>query len=156
MFICLDNLIRTELNHEEVLLIPEPNYFKLINLQLLKFSEKSSIISNLPRKDSFIIDQFQKQIEILGFERELEIKYVQENLKLPQSESVIEICKKNFPELNFDDFLHNKNKIEQGYILISNKSKIYIEADSSQGIFYGIQTLIQLMNSTSTKKLISQ
>ncbi len=156
MFICLDNLIRTELNHEEVLLIPEPRYFKLINLQLLKFSEKSSIISNLPRKDSFIIDQFQKQLEIFGFERELEIKYVQENLKLPQSESIIEICKEKFPKLDFDYFLHNKNKIEQGYILISNESKIYIEADSSQGIFYGIQTLIQLMNSTPTKKLISQ
>ena len=156
MFICLDNLIRTELNHEEVLLIPEPRYFKLLNLQLLKFSEKSSIISNLPRKDSFIIDQFQKQLEIFGFERKLEIKYVEENLKLPQSESIIEICKKSFPKLNFDDFLHNKNKIEQGYILISNKSEIYIEADSSQGIFYGIQTLIQLINLTSIKKLISQ
>lgn len=156
MFICLDNLIRTELNHEEVLLLPEPHYFKLINLQLLEFSEKSSIISNLTIKDSFIIDQFQNQLEIFGFERELEIKYVQENLKLHESESIIEICKENFPELNFDDFLHNKNKIEQGYILISNKSKIYIEADSSQGIFYGIQTLIQLMNSTPTKKLISQ
>ncbi len=156
MFICLDNLIRTELNHEEVLLIPEPRYFKLINHQLLKFSEKSSIISNLPRKDSFIIDHFQKQLEIFGFERELEIKYVQENLKLPQSESTIEICKKSFPKLDFDDFLQNKNKIEQGYILISNESKIYIEAESSQGIFYGIQTLIQLINSTPTKKLISQ
>ncbi len=156
MFICLDNLIRTELNHEEVLLIPEPLYFKLLNLQLLKFSEKSSIISNLPRKDTFIIDQFQKQLEIFGFERELKIKYIQENLKLPQSESTIEICKNYFPKLDFDYFLHNKNKIEQGYILISNTSKIYIEADSSQGIFYGIQTLIQLMNSTPTKKLISQ
>ncbi len=156
MFICLDNLIQTELNHEEVLLIPEPQYFKLINLQLLKFSEKSLIISNLPKKDSFIIDQFQKQLEILGFERELEVKYTQENLNLPQNESIIDICKENFPKLNFDDFLYNKNKIEQGYILISNESKIFIEADSLQGIFYGIQTLIQLMNSTPTKKLISQ
>ena len=41
MFICLDNLIRTELNHEGILLIPEPRYFKLLNLQLLnrKFPE---------------------------------------------------------------------------------------------------------------------
>ena len=116
MFICLDNLIRTELNHEEVLLLPEPRYFNLINLQLLKFSEKSSIISNLPRKDSFIIDQFQKQLEIFGFERELEINYVQENLKLPQSESIIAICKKNFPKLDLDYFWHNINKIEQGFI----------------------------------------
>ena len=51
MFICVNNLIQTELIVEEVLFLPEPLHSKLIDSKLLKISDISSILTNLPKED---------------------------------------------------------------------------------------------------------
>jgi len=156
MFICLENLTKTELVHSEIFLVPQPQYFKLIDENLLQFSKNSLISSDLPSKYLFIVDQFQEQLELLGFETKLELTKKREEITLLNQKFVMENCRKHFSELNFGTLMKNKNKIEQGYIIISDKENLWIEAESPQGIFYGVQTVIQLINSTPNKKSVNK
>ncbi|MFX0009950.1 MAG: family 20 glycosylhydrolase, partial [Candidatus Hermodarchaeota archaeon] len=60
---------------------------------------------------------------------------------------IMELCEKVFPELDVKLLMERKLAIEQGYILITDGSRVYLKGESLHGIFYGIQTLIQLINS---------
>jgi hypothetical protein len=154
MFICVNNLIETELIVKEVFLLPEPLHFKLIDSKLLKISDKSSILTNLSKEDLFIIDHFQEQLRVFGFKEKLEVNFNQEYPKIPNFNTILELCYSYFPKLNLKHLLHSKLAIEQGYIITSSESGIFLQADSLQGIFYGIQTLIQLLNCNSSKNML--
>lgn len=156
MFICVNNLIQTELNVEEVLLLPEPLYYKSLNSNLLKINDRSSILTNLPKEDLSIIDQFQEQLKEFGFKEKLSVNYDLEYSQAPNENSILELCEGYFPKLEIKHLMQGKCANEQGYIIVSNESRLYIQADSMQGLFYGIQTLIQLLNSNSNKELLPQ
>ncbi|MFW9952603.1 MAG: family 20 glycosylhydrolase, partial [Candidatus Thorarchaeota archaeon] len=154
MFICLNNLIQTESIVEDVLLLPEPLHFKLIDTKFLKISKKTSILTNLSNEDSRIIEQFQEQLINLGFKGKLEVIYNQNHSKISTNISIFGLCEKVFPKLDFKLLMQSKCAIEQGYIIVSDDSRIFLKADSLQGIYYGIQTLIQLLNSNASKELL--
>ena len=156
MFICVNNLIQTELIVEEVLLLPEPLHFKLNGSKLLKISDKSSILTNLSKEDLYVIDQFQEQLKDFGFKEKLTVNYHQEYPKISTFNTILGLCENCFPKLDIKHLMQSKCAIEQGYIIVSNESKIYLKADSLQGLFYGIQTFIQLLNSNSSKELLPQ
>ncbi|NVM44653.1 MAG: family 20 glycosylhydrolase [Candidatus Lokiarchaeota archaeon] len=154
MFICVNNLIQTDILVEEVLFLPEPLHFKVIDSKLLKISDKSSILTDLSKEDLFVVDHFQEQLRAFGFKEKLKVNFNREYPKIPNFNTVIELCCSYFPKLNIKHLLKSKLAIEQGYILTSSESRIYLQADSLQGIFYGIQTLIQLLNCNSSKNLL--
>jgi len=154
MFICLNNLIQTELVSEEVLLLPEPLHFKIINSKLLKISDKSSILTNLPKENLSFINEFQEQLKEFGFKEKLSVEYDHEDFQIPNENSILELCEGYFPKLEIKQLMQNRSAIEQGYIIVSNESRIFLKADSLRGLFYGIQTLIQLLNSHSRKDLL--
>lgn len=156
MFICLNNLIYTELIVEEVLLLPEPLYFKLIDSKLLKISENSSFLTNLPQEELYIIDHFQEQLEDFGFKKKINVDLNQDYPKISTFNTILELVESHFPKLDIKHLMQSKCAIEQGYIIVSDESKIFLEADSLQGMFYGFQTLIQLLNSNSSKELLPQ
>ncbi len=156
MFICVNNLIQTELIAEEVLILPEPLHFKLLDSKLLKISDNSSILTNLPKEDLSIIYQFKEQLKEFGFKEKLDIKLDHEFPHVFNKNSILELCASYFPKLEINNLMQSSCAIEQGYIIVSNKSRLYLEADSLQGLFYGIQTLIQLLNSNSNKELFPQ
>jgi len=58
---------------------------------------------------------------------------------------------KNAIVLNFDRL---DNKIPGAYELTVDKDKVYIGGDNEEGIFYGIQTLIQLLPATKLKSTL--
>lgn len=155
MFFCVDNLSDFEKNQDEIVLIPEPQLVK-ITAQKLIITEQSRIIHDLPKQFLFIINQFKEKLEFFGLKKQLEVNSVEDIYPFPNRESVIEPCKNNFPKVDFDKLNKSKNKIEQGYILVSGKSRIYIEADSPQGLYYGIQTLIQLLNCSQNKLSLNE
>ena len=99
MFICVNNLIQTELNVEEVLLLPEPLHYKSLNSNLLKISDRSSILTNLPKEDLSIIDQFQEQLKEFGFKEKLSVNYDLEYSQAPNENSILELCEGYFPKL---------------------------------------------------------
>jgi len=156
MFICLNNLVYTELIVEEVLLLPEPLHFKFIDSKLLKISENSSFLTNLPQEELNIIDQFQEQLEDFGLKKKLNVVHNQDYPKISTFNTILELVESYFPKLDIKHLMQSKCALEQGYIIVSDKSKIYLEADSLQGMFYGFQTLVQLLNSNSSKELLPQ
>jgi hypothetical protein len=156
MFFCLDNFTKIDVFNEEIYLIPQPRYINLDNPQLLQINDQTAIISDLPSDYSFIIDNFQDQLISLDFNKKLVIKNITKAEIFPQDEEILRICQEAFPNLNLDLILNKKNESGQGYIIFFNESRLFIESNSPQGIFYGIQTLIQMVNSTPNKKSINQ
>jgi hypothetical protein len=154
MFICVNNLIQTDEIVEDILLLPEPLHFKLLTSNLLKISEKASILTNLPKEDLFIIDQFQEQLKEFGFNKELTVNQDPEYIKEFDENLILELCENYFPKLEIKKLMQSKCAFKQGYMIVTNESRLYIRADSLQGLFYGIQTLIQLLNSNSSKELL--
>ncbi len=151
MFICLDNLAKSEEIKREIFLIPQTRYIKLENFQKLKITEQSKLFTDLEPNYSFIIEQFQEKLENFGIKKKLEVQKANDLNSFPNLNLNIEKVRKFFPENLYKKIKNEKDFIEQGYVLISTESKLLIEATSPQGIFYGVQTLIQLLNSSHDK-----
>ncbi len=157
MLICINSLIKTEIDSKEISLLPVPLYYKLIDTQLLQFSGKSLILTDIPKEDWFVLDQLIEHLQLYKKEFELKVQYEKNSLNTAENNKVIfSLCEKNFPQLDLNSIKRNQNAIEQGYFLFSEDSTLYLKADSLQGIYYGIQTIIQLLNSTNSKNLLRQ
>ncbi|MFW9936740.1 MAG: family 20 glycosylhydrolase [Candidatus Thorarchaeota archaeon] len=156
MFFCLDNLTKIEEYNEDLYLIPQPRHIKIISSQLLQLDGDSSIISNLPPEFSFILENFQEQLESIGIKEKLVINNVYKDNIFPKEEDIMKIYQETFPKIDFELILRRKNESEQGYLLFFRNSKLFIESNFAQGIFYGIQTLIQMINSTPNKRSLNQ
>ncbi len=156
MFIFLDKLISSEDKEQQTFLIPEPRYFKLKNLKKLKITEETKLFTNLEEEHLFIIEQLQERLEFFGLKMNLEVHKVQEINDFPAIESNLEAIRHIIPEDLYNSIKNEKNFIEQGYILVSEESSVLIEASTPQGLFYGIQTLLQLLNSSQKKLSLSE
>lgn len=155
MFIYLENLAKSEDNKKEMLLIPQPRYVKIENLQTLKITEQSKLFTDLEIDYSFIIEQLQDYLELSGLKKKLEIQDIKITREFPNFRSFLEEGRKNYLEQILNSVENEKNFVKQGYTLISTGTELLIEAFSPQGIFYGIQTLIQLLNSSHDKLSIN-
>ena len=156
MFIFLEKLISSEDKEQQTFLIPQPRYFKLKNFQKLKITEQTKLFTNLEEEHLFIIEQLQEKLEFFGLKKNLEFHKIQEINKFPTIESNLEAIRHIFPEDLYNSIKNEKNFIEQGYILVSEESSVLIEASTPQGLFYGIQTLLQLLNSSQNKLSLSE
>ena len=124
MFICINNLVHTELLVEEVLLIPEPLHYKLLDSNLLMINDKSWILTNLSGKDSFLIDQFQEQLREFGFKEKLNLVCVSGYLNISNFNKIESICEDSFPKLNIKHILQGRLAIEQGFIMATKNSSL--------------------------------
>ncbi|HUW89310.1 MAG TPA: family 20 glycosylhydrolase [Candidatus Nanopelagicaceae bacterium] len=157
MLICIRNLIKNEIDTKEISLLPEPLYYKLIDSQMMQFRGNSLILTDIPKEDWFVLDQFIDHFQHYEKEFELEVQYDKNSLnKIEIDKMISSLCEKYFPQLDLNSIKRNQNAIEQGYFLFSEDSTMYLKADSIQGIYYGIQTLIQLLNSSNSKNLLRQ
>ncbi|MHA2392492.1 MAG: family 20 glycosylhydrolase [Promethearchaeota archaeon] len=141
---------------EELFLIPQPRYFKFEKSQKLRITEQSKLITDLKTEYSFIIDQFQNKLEIFGLKNQLEVQEVSATTRFPNLEEIRGGKRSFFPENLLNTIDIEQNFIDQGYILICNDSGLLIDASSPQGLFYGIQTLIQLLNSSQDKLSVNE
>jgi len=156
MFIYLENLEESENKDKELYLIPQPRYLKLKKFKNWKIAEHSLLLTDIEEDYFFIIGQFQEKLAFFGLKKEIKVQNVNNINKYPQIESFLNNTRKNFPDQLYNKILNEQNYIEQGYILISEGSSICIQALSYQGMFYGIQTLIQLLNSSQNKLSINE
>ncbi|MBY8989319.1 MAG: family 20 glycosylhydrolase [Candidatus Lokiarchaeota archaeon] len=151
MFIYLENLDKEEGTKEEIYLIPPPRYFKIKNSHKGIISEDSKIFTDLTEKFQYIIKQIQDVLLSFSLKNPLEVIRVQHIEESPQIKTFLEDNISFFPENLFNTVSVKELYRVQGYLLISNDSKLIIEADSIQGIFYGVQTFIQIINSAKDK-----
>ncbi len=156
MFLFLENLVKVEMNKEELFLIPPPRYIKVESAQKLRITEHTSIVTDLKNEDWFIIDQFQDELAIFGLNKRLEVQQVDSNYRNKNLELVLEQQKGFFPENYITQLVNERNFNSQGYILVSTESNLFIGASSPQGIYYGIQTLIQIINSSQDKLSLNE
>ncbi|KKM00185.1 hypothetical protein LCGC14_1806950, partial [marine sediment metagenome] len=155
MFIYLENLVKVEGTKEELFLIPYPRYISMNNAFKLRIQENSKIFTDLQEDSSYIIDQFQNSLLSSNLKNKLEVVRVPNNEKPQEIKSFLEENIKFFPGTLYNEVTAKKNYQDQGYLLISDDSKIIIEAKSKQGIFYGVQTFVQLLNSSQNKLSIN-
>ena len=156
MFIQIENLDEIDYQKIDNYLIPTPRYIKVQNLKIWKVTHQSKIYTDLKQEFSFIITQFLKSLEIFGLKEGIEVIYLNQNNKSPQTILTYEKIASSFPDKLYQSIQKENNFIEQGYILICENSTIYIEAHSHQGLFYGIQTLTQLLNSPDKTFCLNQ
>lgn len=156
MFFCIENLIKTSKISTEIYLIPNVQYFKLKSDFLFNFSNDIIVSTNLPDEFNFIIEQFNNKVSVLKSDINFQIKRNRNLNCLVSKKEIIEQCTEAFPYLDIESIMNNKLKIEQGYVLVLKDSKVIIEADSPNGLYYGIQTLLQLINSTPNKWAINE
>ena len=155
MFIYLENLIRVEDSKEEIYLIPEPRYLRRINSQKLKINENTKLFTDLEDDFYYLIESIQDSLQFFNLKRELEVIRAQNIETHPEIQTFLEHNISNFPEGFYTTISANKNFKDQGYLLFSDDSKLIIEASSIRGIYYGIQTFIQLLNSNRDKLTIN-
>ncbi|KKL14129.1 hypothetical protein LCGC14_2518850, partial [marine sediment metagenome] len=156
MFICLDNLAKSEDIKKEMFLIPQPRYMKVDNFQNLKITEQSRILTDLESDHFFIFEQVQDNLAKTGLKKILDTQVVDNLSDFPNLKSVLENEISNFPENLLDKVKNEENFINQGYIIVCTESEILIDAHSHQGLFYGIQTLLQIINSSYDKLSIKK
>ncbi|MFX1311921.1 MAG: family 20 glycosylhydrolase [Promethearchaeota archaeon] len=156
MFIFFDNLVSSEEKEQQAFLIPEPRYLKLKNFKGLKINEETKLYTNLEEEHAFIIEELQERLTFLGLEISLEVFKIQEINDFQTIKSKLESIRDKISKELYNSIKSEKNFIEQGYILVSEDSSILIEASASQGLFYGIQTLLQLLNSSQNKLSLSE
>jgi len=155
MFLFLENLVQTEDTKEELLLIPNPQYIKIIDSPKMKINEFSKLYTNLTEENNYIIEQIQKSLRSSSLKKNLEVIGVQNAEKYPQIKLFLKQNVSIFPELLYKKVKKKKIYKDQGYLLISKDSKVIIEAISLQGLFYGVQTFIQLLNLAQDKLSIN-
>jgi len=148
MFIYLDNLVKVEGTKEELFLIPYPRYVITNNAFNLRIHDSSKIFTDLPDDSNYIIDHLQNSLLSSNLKNKLEIVIVPNNENSKEIKSFLDKNIKLFPGTLYNEVTVKKNYQDQGYVLISDDSKIIIEAKSEQGIFYGVQTFVQLLNSS--------
>ena len=156
MFICLDNLAKSEDIKKEMFLIPQPRYMKVDNFQNLKITEQSRILTDLESDHFFIFEQVQDNLEKTGLKKILDTQVVDNLSDFQNLKSILENEMSNFPENLLDKVKNEENFINQGYIIVCTESEILIDARSHQGLYYGIQTLLQIINSSYDKLSIKK
>ncbi|MFX1597046.1 MAG: glycoside hydrolase family 20 zincin-like fold domain-containing protein, partial [Promethearchaeota archaeon] len=156
MFIYLENLIKAEGKKEDLFLIPYPRYLKMNNSNKMKINEDSKLFTDLGEDSNDIIEQIQETLLGSSLKERLEVIRAQNletysKIKLFLDKNII-----LFPETLYNEVKAKRNYKDQGYLLISKDSKFIIEANSLKGIFYGVQTFIQILNSSQDRLSINE
>ncbi|MFX0146164.1 MAG: family 20 glycosylhydrolase [Candidatus Hodarchaeota archaeon] len=156
MFLYLENLTKTNQISTDIYLLPEVQYFKLKSDLLLNLNSQLIISTDLPDEFDFIIEQFHNELRNLNKIDNIQIKKQTKAEGLLDENEIIKECVEAFPQSDIESILNNNLKIKQGYIILSEDTRVIILADSPQGIFYGVQTMLQLINSSPNRDSLNE
>ncbi len=151
MLIFLENLEISEGTKEEMFLIPYPRYCKIKNSYEMKILQHSKLFTDLSEEFHYIIEDLQDVLLSNGLKERLEVTRVHNLDTYPKIKLFMNKKTDIIPEALYKEVTAKQNYKEQGYLLIALDSHLIIEANSFQGIFYGVQTFMQLLNSSQNK-----
>ncbi|MFW9952742.1 MAG: glycoside hydrolase family 20 zincin-like fold domain-containing protein, partial [Candidatus Thorarchaeota archaeon] len=151
MFFCLDNLISTKILEEKLYLIPRPKFLKVLSNTNFKVSEKTIITTDISRDYEFIFTNLSDHLLRNNYSTKLDVNFTSTNFENHDFEIFISEFKNNFPNINLGAILKDKNTINEGYALIIKSNRIMVHAEKLQGLFYGLQTLVQILNCSASK-----
>ncbi|WP_289023995.1 glycoside hydrolase family 20 zincin-like fold domain-containing protein [uncultured Salegentibacter sp.] len=134
---------------QNIKLIPQPQ--ELISSEA-EFSLKNSqdLWVNSSKHNDFALKQLKDELsEQMGISSEL--------VKSPKKASIILYALDDNPDSKIKKYLPNSEKLqeigEQGYWLKIEKDQIKLIANTEKGLFYGVQTLRQLIQTAKNKSL---
>ncbi|TFF93326.1 MAG: hypothetical protein EU544_06055, partial [Promethearchaeota archaeon] len=146
MFILLDKLVAAEkpLKAPDFIPIPLLGSFDSSGYVI---TPDSRIITDLGKESHFIIKNFQEQLQEHGLNSNLIVEKKRKTEIADSLEELMVYGSKFIKKNKIKEISQRHEFKEQGYILVCHSSKIGIQAKRDQGLFYGIQTLMQIINS---------
>ncbi|MHA1670652.1 MAG: family 20 glycosylhydrolase [Promethearchaeota archaeon] len=148
MFLRIENLTTSNETLREISIIPKPRSFKEIEGDKLIITDRSSIYHNLPKNFNYLIEDLQNFFLGRGLQSKLQV--IQDKEEIWSSIKILKGGDMIIPEFYQEHFN------SQGYFLTANNNTIAIVGENAQGIFYGIQTLIQILDSCHHRLITKQ
>ncbi|TFF87803.1 MAG: hypothetical protein EU549_04110 [Promethearchaeota archaeon] len=150
MYVILENLRRDGVSDKELCLIPKPRYVKKTDSSLLKVTEKLTVKSDVSENFHYIIEEFFAALFMNHLKKyeSLQLEKRSESISL---RSIFSHVKKNFPEIDFDSIREMDLWKTQGYLIKCDETSIMVYSESLKGIYYGLQTLLQVCKSVKVQ-----
>ncbi|TFG18217.1 MAG: hypothetical protein EU531_00890 [Promethearchaeota archaeon] len=144
MYVILENLHKSEISNNQLFLIPQPRYIRKKDSPLLEITGKILLKTDISDNYYYLIDEFFDSL--CGSKREVDfdVKFEEEAFNLKASLSLIE---SSFPKISFYNIRKDKRWREQGYFINCNDSSLLVYSENIQGLYYGLQTVLQIFNS---------
>ncbi|MFX1390710.1 MAG: family 20 glycosylhydrolase [Promethearchaeota archaeon] len=139
---------------DDLFLIPTPQYIRIENSQKMRINELSVLVTDIPEAYDYLIEEIQGFLISLGLKERINISRTPNTKSNPKINTILDKAISFFPKSLYDKIKVNEEYHEQGYILVCFDSVVVIQANAPQGIFYGIQTFIQILNSKQDKLTI--
>lgn len=155
MYIIIENLELIS-NHQvkELNLLPNPQLFKVGGV-LFQINSNSVLKTDLPAKFNHVITQLQNKLVSFGLPSNLELTKNDEDQTITEEYFQI-LLQKTFLGQNLEQLFLKEEFKTQGYNLVVTKSQVVIQGNTAQGIFYGIQTFIQLLNCQQDRLILPE
>ena len=141
---CFIILVSTFSFAEDLHLVPWPQEVTRLD-SVYRFSSENSRIAIEPENDSdiqFAAKQLQQEIKN---DAEIDIKITDQDNPSAQILLTLMPNKKTIKELKENGLVLDEKLGDEGYVLFVQPKKIIIAAKTSSGVFYGVQTLKQLV-----------
>ena len=146
MYIILEKLYKSEISKNSLFLIPQPQYILNKDLPLLEIKDNLYFRTDIPERFYFLIEDFLESL--LDFNEARKIDLISNNKDEEFDLTMIfNLIETSFPRINFSEIRKKDSWKEQGYIINSDISSLVIYSENVQGLYYGLQTVIQIFNS---------
>ena len=146
MYVIIENLHKSKNSNNQLYLIPQPRYIRKKDSPLLEVKEKLNLRTNISNRFDYLIEDFLDSL--WGFNEKKDIELIfddkEEDLKIKTILNQIEI---SFPTISFSKISKSKNWKEQGYYINCEDSSLLVYSEDLQGLYYGLQTILQIFNS---------
>ncbi|MFW9950512.1 MAG: glycoside hydrolase family 20 zincin-like fold domain-containing protein [Candidatus Thorarchaeota archaeon] len=156
MFLILDNLVQVETPVKEFYLIPTPKYLKVLSENKFKLSDKTTILTSISREFEYIFVNLRDLFSLNKFNKEFKINYKDSSVEGDKFKEFKDQFKISFPLMNLELLLKDNLMINQGYYIIIKSNTIFVQAENVQGLYYGLQTIIQLLNCSDSKDTVQE
>ena len=145
MYVIIKNLQKSENSSDNLLyLIPQPRYVDMKDSSLLKLDEKVNVKTDIPYNFHYIIEEFLEAIFSSNIQKKIDLDFVDID---ETSKSFISLIESGFPNSLYTSIRKEKKWKEQGYLINCDDNSILIYSESIQGLYYGLQTMLQIINS---------
>ena len=148
MYLIIDNLTSTgsSIIRPAPLLLPKPRIIKSLSASNLELTNESVIYSDIDAEHSHIIEDLNEKLMELGIIQNLSTKFIDTENLMNKFELQRDLLDFFIKDIDKNKLRSNNLYLEQGYAMIIKDNRIIIHAPSEQGLFYGVQTLIQFLN----------
>ncbi|MEJ2294986.1 MAG: family 20 glycosylhydrolase [Candidatus Lokiarchaeota archaeon] len=145
MYVILENLHKSENSSDNLLyLIPQPRYIDRKDSSLLKLDGNIIIKTDISYKFRYIIEEFLGSLFDSRNKKEINLIFADVD---ETSKTFVSLIENGLPKSIYTSIRKEKKWKEQGYLINCDNNSILVYSESIQGLYYGVQTILQIINS---------